>query len=220
MTKMFGLNNKFKKLDQFAHAGTLTAAQKSEVKKILAAAGINFEDEETAANEIKSKLYEATEGKNIYVYMEEGEDPTGKRCVYADEAGNPTEENVSDGEHKCKDGSMLMTSTKEDGMSYVDSFAPAQATPEPAPAPEATPPAQQTLTLEAIGQLIETKLAGVKTELLAAVDGKITTLKSEIVVGKTPGPGVNNLGGNIEPPVESAFDRRRKEIREKNQNQK
>lgn len=234
ITKMFGLNNKFKKLDRFANKD-LSAKEKSEVKKILVAAGIRFDDDTPAAtaatetNVVKSKLYEATEGKNIYVYMEEGEDPTGKRCVYADETGNPTEENVSDGAHPCKDGSTLETETREDGMSYVKSWTPATASPAPvetpAPAPvapnQSTPaPAASGVTLEAIETLLNNKIGGLKTEILNAVDEKVNGVKNEIVVGKKPSNGTNTLGGSSAAVVtESAFDRRRKEIREKNSNQ-
>lgn len=235
ITNMFGLTNKFKKLDRFANKEKLTAAEKSEVKKILSAAGINFEDSEPAATTkpegvVKSLLYEATEGKNIFVYAEVGEDPTGRRCVYADEAGNATEENVVDGPHACKDGSTLETETREDAMSYVKLWTPAgtavpapETIPAPAvqPASTATASAQTPLTLEAIGSLFNTQLEGVKKEILTAVDEKIDGVKNELVAGKTPNRGVNGSGVSQDTRVysESAFEKRRKEIREKNQNQ-
>lgn len=155
--------NKYKELDKFQGKQTLSVKEKAELQAYLQSKGIAA----TLAMP-KSLLFDTDEDKDIYVYAEDGEDPVGKQCVYADESGNPTEENVADGDHTLTDGKIMTTSTKEeDGLSYVDSIKDAEA-----PTPEAEPPVESTSIELAVSSILE--------KVLAKVDEKFVELRSEI----------------------------------------
>jgi ClpP class serine protease len=121
---MFG--TKFRKLEKFSSKKKLDEKDLSAIEKILAEGGITGIRIGVPA----SLLLEAAEGPAIFVYAEEGEDLIGKQCVYADESGEPTEDNVEDGEHELADGRLAATSTHDDGKSYIDSIDDAPAAEE------------------------------------------------------------------------------------------
>jgi len=120
---MFGKNKSgLQSLDKFKGKKTLSAKELAEVQATIKAAGLDA----ILISGPKSVLMEtAGDEPNIYVYAEEGEDPTGKRCVLADDAGQPTEENVPDGDYAMADGSTLTVAAGDDGMSYVQAVTPA-----------------------------------------------------------------------------------------------
>lgn len=73
-------------------------------------------------DEALSVLLNTTEGVGIYVYAEEGDDLTGKQCVWADENGEPTEDPVDEGDHELSDGSVATVTIHDDGLSYIDAI--------------------------------------------------------------------------------------------------
>ena len=120
---MFG--SKFKSLEKF-RGKSLSAVEMKALEKELVKLGIKG----VRLQEPVSLLMETAEGPSIYVYAEDGEEPVGKQCVYADEAGAPTEDNVEDGDHEMADGSVATVSTHDDGLSYIDSITEAEPTGE------------------------------------------------------------------------------------------
>jgi protease-4 len=199
-------NSKYKKLESYSGKKNLTAAEAAEVQKILNGLGI------PAAVRPQSQLL-ATEGDGpgIYVYAEDGEDPVGKRCVEADAEGNPTETNLTDGDHPLADGRTLTSKIKEDGMSYVESVT------------EAEKQEGEGVKKEDEEEEEKPKQEGPKllteAEVDAIIEAKLKEFKSTITVGKTP-PGGGN--GSLQQTrtkeyvkVESAFDKKRREIQER-----
>lgn len=181
---MFG--TKYKKLAQFS-GKKLGASEMSQLQLVLTDLGI---DAKIAVP--KSMLFQTQGDKSIFVYAEEGEDPVGKQCVYADAEGNPTSENVEAGEHPLSDGKVMNVSVKDDGLSYVDSIADAQGESEDGGEGEgsgATPPSQ---SIEQINQLLET----FSTDLLKKVDAKLNDLSSRIQsTGRVPGGISGGMNG-------------------------
>lgn len=118
--------NKFKKLEGFAKKDKLSNADLKSIDKILSEQG--FKGVKLVREAPAAILMETTDEAepSIYVYAEDGEDVVGKRCVYADEAGAPTEDNVEDGDHPISGEQTMTTSTHDDGMSYVDSLTGAE----------------------------------------------------------------------------------------------
>jgi len=197
-------NSKFKKLEAFRGKKDLTPEQIAEVQKILQEGGIAV----TLATPSSMLLETEGDEPSIYVYAEEGEDPVGKRCVKADPEGNPTEENLEDGEHALADGRTLTSSTKDDGMSYVDSITEGESEEGDGGgegAADKTTESSQEELVAMITQQIEAKF-----------DAKLKEIKNQMVLGKTPPRqvnGGNQLNGAKFKP--SAFDRKRKEIQER-----
>lgn len=117
---MFG--SEFKSLKKFQGKKKLSAAETKALEKELAKLnikGVKLQITTPAALLMESA---SEDEASIYVYAEEGEDPTGKQCVYADEAGQPTDQNLEDGDHALADGRVLTSSIGEDGLSYVDAI--------------------------------------------------------------------------------------------------
>jgi ClpP class serine protease len=209
-------NSKFKKLESFSGKKNLTRAEAAEMQKILNGLGI------PAAVRPKSQLLE-TEGDSpaIYVYAEEGEDPVGKRCVEADAEGNPTETNLQDGDHDLADGRVLTSSTKEDGLSYVDSISEAEAEESGEGISEDDDDKKDE---DEDKPNSKNKVATVPlSEVDKIVQQKLDAFKASLSLGKTPKQGGN--GGQLRSTKdmeyeksrhESPFERRRREILEKN----
>jgi len=175
---MFG--SKFKALESFAKKKVLTAKDISAVEKILTKNGLK--GLKLSAHKPEALLMETTseEEASIYVYAEEGDtDPVGKRCVYADDAGEPTEDNVQDGEHACSDGSTVVTSTHDDGMSYVDEVVSGEAESEEN---EETPetPAQSKLKANAKKQLARPTSTKKPAKLSAESKALVAVMKEMI----------------------------------------
>lgn len=195
--------SKFKGLEKFENKKELTTQELTEIQSILSKAGIAAT---VAIPAVASMLLEAEgEDGNIYVYAEEGEDPVGKRCVKADPEGNPTEENLSDGDHALKDGRTLTSSTnEEDGFSYVDSIAEkAEEKEETTEEKKDEKPAEQTanLTAEQIAAIVAT-----------TVEAKLTEFKASVSLGKSAPKAVNKGHQADEPYQPSAMERKRQEI--------
>lgn len=191
-------NTKYKKLDQFKGKQKLSLREQAEVQRILKSAGIPV-----SLSMPKSLLYDTDDGKKIYVYAEEGEDPVGKQCVYADDQGNATDQNLEDGDHLLADGSTLTSSTK-DGLSYVDSISEASPDEEGAETEEqpteqkdkGKKPTAKTGKSSAKSEKkkpteLEAALELFGDKLLTKVDEKITALKNEITSGGEA-PGATN----------------------------
>lgn len=109
--------NRFKNLNS-ARGKKPTGEQLEAINKELAEAGISG----VRLQEISNVLL-ATEGeeRDIYVFAEDGEDLEGRRCVWADENGEPTEENVPAGSYMLADGRTLEVEER-DGQSFVTSI--------------------------------------------------------------------------------------------------
>lgn len=186
----------FNKLRSFK-GKQLSAAERSTVESILNKAGIQVKIQQPA-----SVLLSGAEGeKQIYVYAEDGEELVGKRCVYAAEDGEPTEEPVEDGEHSLSDGSVVVTGIKEDGYSYVNEVK------EGEPAEETQEDKPEEKPAESIAALVRE---------VAAMRAELATAKKSTAFGKQPRHAGN--GGGAEPDTYrpgSKFAARKKEILEK-----
>ena len=217
-------NQEYRKLNQFK-GKQLTPAQAAEVTRILAAAGINIEPKASGASTGKkdekpvATLYEASgepEDQDIYVYSNEGEDPTGKRCVYSDATGQPTETNVADGDHTIADGSKMTTSTHDDGMSYVDAFtaaaASAPATAPPAPAAPAGAKKKVSKKAEEPKTIGSMKVEELTDLIASTMDEKLEDFKSTIVLGKSAPKAINGSVTREQVRRESPFEAKKKEI--------
>jgi ClpP class serine protease len=178
----------------------LSAAERSTVESILNKAGIQVKIQQPA-----SVLLEPSEGeKKIYVYAEDGEELVGKRCVYAAEDGEPTDEPVEDGEHSLSDGSVVVTAIKEDGYSYVNEVKEGEAAVETEGGAELE---KEKLAADAIAALVNE---------VAAMRAELATAKKSTAFGKQPRHAAN--GGGAEPNTYrpgSKFAARKKEILEK-----
>lgn len=215
-TIMLGME--FKKLSQFK-GKQLSETQMSEVEKILAKAGVNVKLQRQAV--VKSLTYVTSEDKTIYVYAEEGEDPVGKRCVWADDAGKPTEEPIPQGDHELKDGSVMSVSINEDdGFSYVDEIVEGEATTDEQPSEKKGGDKEETPEEEVKSKVnAAMKIAG---KGMSAADRK--KLASEIAeqilnssdFGKSPDAEVNGNASDAKGNIfkEGAFAKRQREIQE------
>jgi len=173
-------NNKFNALTPFAKKKKLTSKERAELNATLKRYGI-----EAIALEPTALLLTGggENPRNIFVYANEGEDPTGKQCVYADAQGNATTENLEDGDHLLGDGRTLTSSTHDDGLSYVESIKDASAAPAPpAPAAPAAPPANKEKTPEATPAAIsmEELVKQLNSAVKAAVANEMKQIRSEI----------------------------------------
>jgi len=218
-----------KELAKLSGKKKLSMQEASDVQRILKSMGIPVQIQMPVA-----QVLEAEDGRKIYVYAEEGEDPVGKRCVYADDAGEPTEENVEDGDTVLSDGRIATVSTHDDGMSYIDAISEKEGEPAPdeeVPASKTKKPVAKAKTKakaksdededEDEASDVASMLEAFGEKLLNSVDEKISGLKSEI---GSPGntPRATNGGRGHTPKEEvpqgklSAIQRRMQEITEKN----
>lgn len=203
----------------------LTTEETAKLEKVLAAAGLSVK----LAVPV-SLLYDAEGGKKIYVYANDGEDPTGKRCVYADDQGSPTEENVEAGDHTLADGQVMTVSINEtDGFSYVDSLKPAGETEEEDAAAEEAEETEQEQTAPAkqktktpVAKTKKPKAEAVTLEAIGAlVDQKLKDFRSEFSFGKTPTKGNNGVNTQAYTgPKKGGFAARMKEIQNKTKTKK
>lgn len=209
-TIMFG--SEFKKLGQFKGKQNLSESEMTQVEKILADAGLSVKLERPEANP-SSLTYETAEGKTIYVYAEEGEDPVGKRCVWADDQGEPTEEAVPQGEHELNDGSIMSVTINEgDGFSYVDEISEAQG--------EDEQPSEEKKKDEKPAEQVrkETKkaVAAVKGLSQKDRDALAKQISEQIInsssFGKAPDAETNGDQQKLPAFKEGAFEKRKKEI--------
>ncbi len=215
-------NREYSKLSQFK-GKQLSAAESKQVVEILQAAGIKIDLASVKLQkepvQVTSTVYESLEepgDQDIYVYAQEGEDPVGKRCVYADATGQPTETNVPDGDHSIADGSVMTTSTHDDGMSYVDALKPAANNPssQENPGDPATgAPAAKGKTAAGAKTVTMTS-EQIAATVKAQVDAQMAEFRKSMVAGKKPTPGMN--GGASETDDNyipgSKFKERRAEI--------
>lgn len=215
-------NREYSKLSQFK-GKQLSAAQSKQVVEILKAAGIQIDlapvKSQKEPVQVDATVYESLEepgDQDIYVYVQEGEDPVGKRCVYADATGQPTETNVPDGDHNIADGSVMTTSTHDDGMSYVDALKPAnEPSQQEAPgSPASGAPAAKVKSAAQKGAAVTMTKEQIDAAVKAQVDAQMAELKKGLVAGKKPAAGMN--GGAAETDDNyipgSKFKERRAEI--------
>lgn len=195
VTQIIMLGLEYKALNKFKGQQTLSARDLLEVQSILDKAGINAK-----ILVPESVVYDASDGKKIYVYAEEGEDPVGKRCVYANDAGEPTEENVEAGDHELSDGKIMTVSIKEeDGLSYVDAIKEAEETDESAGDAGAAAKKKPTMSLEKVIELAATKAADMVLE--------------KIEFGSKPPAAINGVRTH-QVVKEGAMAKKKKEILE------